>query len=863
MAYILNPISYRIGYTMTWNDLVFTNKLYYPTVLHMLLNVRSVIEYLATKKGVEKGGLYFSHLKIRSHNDKLLFSVFFYDSARFDMFKFNKLSRSLILTKKTRWGQFGRKIWFRHRWVKRNYTRPNNYEAQRLFLFLGVLGLDPEGFLLDNTSLVINFKLGRKLDYLRLKYSKKSTWLAHEDFFILKLVHAWLNKDSKYEWIYDEDSVMHRRLRFLAFLLTQVKYGPYYFIQKKKKFYNWKHLGLRDRRLLEVLRNIGRVKKGKSFVKVKGDKTLTPFRCFFAANKNKKLKFIVKKFKSKKNLNKVIFKKQEFRLFKNSYKKVKGVVYNSKLNDFFFNNENINKKRISLKKKNLSIISKNNLNTVITVKKDIFKKKQLRRRVRRFKKHKYTYGWDIERENTFLWRNRKKIITKMSAINIVRGSYVRLFFVLWLFRLLKSKLKYFSKKNYSRMSIYTIINSLFYAIIRRPFFKSFSYILKYAVNKISNWGSTFEFYLLSNDELTASYIARHISWCFKLGFKWRDVILPIRKDLKWQSRSFVYKADKFKHLKSVKSNFINYTKSVGYLTYLLNLRLSKIIIFKKKKKWHTILVNNFINYKLFKRLNVVLKRGYLSEYWHLYNTRLMFNYVEFVIKPITYFLIPKRFINTKHYKNIGFIDILKVVFNFILSGFLNQFLKFGLIFISLFSFKVSEVPLIKKLLSYIKVEENIYNVITNIYNFFTYNYYLVKSSIFLNNIKFKPIKKRIIKYNELMYLKKKKYFKNKNYEVYDYKRLKQYGAMTNKILKLEKYYSQNLILGFKMRFAGRFRRRSRRALVWYKWGSMPVSKKTANIEYGEYMVPLRYSAFSIRVWIYKNNDNNKYTFNVN
>lgn len=74
-------------------------------------------------------------------------------------------------------------------------------------------------------------------------------------------------------------------------------------------------------------------------------------------------------------------------------------------------------------------------------------------------------------------------------------------------------------------------------------------------------------------------------------------------------------------------------------------------------------------------------------------------------------------------------------------------------------------------------------------------------------------------------------------------------------------YKQKSVLGYKFRFAGRFKRKRERVIVYFKKGMMPVSSHNKLVEYGYYTQTNRFSAYSIRVWIYRNsNFAHKYFF---
>jgi hypothetical protein len=93
-----------------------------------------------------------------------------------------------------------------------------------------------------------------------------------------------------------------------------------------------------------------------------------------------------------------------------------------------------------------------------------------------------------------------------------------------------------------------------------------------------------------------------------------------------------------------------------------------------------------------------------------------------------------------------------------------------------------------------------------------------------------------------------------------------YWKLNYKIVSLRSEYSFNYLktrakrnikssnyIGFKIQCLGRFSRRQRATCYTYRLGSMPLNKYRANIDYGNFIVPIRNSAISIKVWLYLHN----------
>jgi len=93
-----------------------------------------------------------------------------------------------------------------------------------------------------------------------------------------------------------------------------------------------------------------------------------------------------------------------------------------------------------------------------------------------------------------------------------------------------------------------------------------------------------------------------------------------------------------------------------------------------------------------------------------------------------------------------------------------------------------------------------------------------------------------------------------NYYVFNYKFFYKYNKINKS--KLRKFHQRKLlnrgiIFGYKMAFYGRFTRKQRAASIWFKLGRVPLNSVTCKIDYGFYTIPLKNSAISIKVWLYK------------
>lgn len=93
------------------------------------------------------------------------------------------------------------------------------------------------------------------------------------------------------------------------------------------------------------------------------------------------------------------------------------------------------------------------------------------------------------------------------------------------------------------------------------------------------------------------------------------------------------------------------------------------------------------------------------------------------------------------------------------------------------------------------------------------------------------------------------------YVQYGFNKLLNYIKLNKKIYYIkmkELYSSSSFILGYKMSFRGRFTRKQRASSVWFHQGFVPLNTIKGHIDYSFFTIPLKNSAVSIKLWLYKN-----------
>ena len=87
-------------------------------------------------------------------------------------------------------------------------------------------------------------------------------------------------------------------------------------------------------------------------------------------------------------------------------------------------------------------------------------------------------------------------------------------------------------------------------------------------------------------------------------------------------------------------------------------------------------------------------------------------------------------------------------------------------------------------------------------------------------------------------------------------------SYSDKIVRVKaRDHVKSFLYGFKFHFVGRFTRKQQSASMWFRQGFLPSSSMKAEVDYGIFTIPLRFSACTVKVWLYKGFYVPKRTFN--
>jgi len=244
MAYVMNPYSYKLGYSLSWSDDWFSNKKLYPVILQIMLTIRYFLIFFWTRRKMEKLDTYLSHINLTLQSGRLLIILFFYEAKmnkpqlnKYHMLKsviksipysisnkeflVDRYSRGHSLEVRTKEKTASSRFFFV------DNTKIETIEAQRFYLFFFFLGLDPGTFLLEfYLRFSAKFKKGSKpMKYVisNKHFSRGQTKkFVHElELTLLSKIYKFLNEKVFFFWLYDKE----KNLNMVRFLRSLFFYG--------------------------------------------------------------------------------------------------------------------------------------------------------------------------------------------------------------------------------------------------------------------------------------------------------------------------------------------------------------------------------------------------------------------------------------------------------------------------------------------------------------------------------------------------------------------------------------------------------------------------------------------------------------
>lgn len=136
--------------------------------------------------------------------------------------------------------------------------------------------------------------------------------------------------------------------------------------------------------------------------------------------------------------------------------------------------------------------------------------------------------------------------------------------------------------------------------------------------------------------------------------------------------------------------------------------------------------------------------------------------------------------------------------------------------------------------------------------FFIFDYLYVSNYSMLNSLSYTEkfiSDSNIIRYSCINFNRYLKF----NYWVHQIYLNSKYNnwKLNNLKSRIKNYTKANNLKGYKMYLSGRFRRKQRAAYYWFSKGKVPLNTLSAFIDYAYYTIPLKNSAITVKVWLYK------------
>lgn len=313
-----------------------------------------------------------------------------------------------------------------------------------------------------------------------------------------------------------------------------------------------------------------------------------------------------------------------------------------------------------------------------------------------------------------------------------------------------------------------------------------------------------EFYLISNDSVSATFLARFIANKFKQNLGIKTVLNPLKREFKRVVRENAF---------------------------------SPALNSKIAQKGNLLQEKSFATKQIWKKIFSFCSNGYedyLCEYYKRFNTWFSLDTIMIV-----------SWLN-KNYSDID--DSVNICMNFLakLNGFFYSYMsKLGRWVINVSKFIVTDTT--EGLNSWKYTFEG-YKGWNKSFDFILWNI-LINRSCFIRDGNFVSYDSKRL---QTTYFNHNRFLKYTYWHI-NYKHILSVNETFNYLkvrAVVDNPYGISNYLGFKIHCLGRFSRRQRASSYWFAMGSVPLNKFRANIDYGNYIVPIKNSAISIKVWVY-------------
>lgn len=341
---------------------------------------------------------------------------------------------------------------------------------------------------------------------------------------------------------------------------------------------------------------------------------------------------------------------------------------------------------------------------------------------------------------------------------------------------------------------------------------------------------------------------------------------------------FITLYEKKKEMKNPYKRLYNFRTVIYYFVYnwLYNVNVESYFgVFFNVMKYYIYILNNKIKnvcLNLYFLTNEIVPAVFIGKYIAL---RLKRNFylrkIIFTVKRQLYKLMRYNCMNRKAYKLYDYDFIMKIKIDKFKKKFKEIYINIFILFKKYLYkyFKLNDflgtfyIYFFQKFMK-IKLNKLIfYNIMIEIFNLFSlYKNNLYKLNWYYFNIIYSKLLALFNMKTVLLYKKRLNKqiicissFFYKNYINYIY--LKnvfnrfQHLNMRNIRQRYNIKY-KGILMGFKMAFRGRFSRKQRASFAWIQQGKIPLNTLNVDVDYSFHTIPLKNSAISVKIWLYRN-----------
>lgn len=851
MGLVINPTAFRIGHVKAWTDAWYLHRMHYPVFVHKSLEIKTLLQYVLLHKYPSQWSHWiYSHTTYYYSNNKFYVSLFVYDG--------NDPHNYVVSAKRHKYGWFKKTRFYRY-WTKKQLL-DLQFLYQRWYLLCQVMNLDFENLQLDNISWRLNKRQVRKIQGLKKKYG--ATWTAREELFI---------------WRYPLNVVFRRnKYNKMGIPILNLLYKTYIRPRIQRAFKSKKP------ERVEIGQNIVRSYKTLYFFFAYIDKILRlvpsyPVGIFNRLTYKACYRFFRMYF---------VFKPYWTSLCKVYELILLYINVNSKVKIFLLDNIHLNASYIARYIMTCLRLKFDYRDTMIPIKKTLLKIMFGRR-------------WkpirDFKKKNWLVYLSRYKQLLKdrihfhLITTDVFKMFIYRFFYLKKLKRKLRLAAMYKRRHFFNFMSLRK--NLLLLKKVKSSLFCK-KIFLQY--NKFKTFGvlNHKRFRIRLNNE--RRFIAKRIRY-LKVWPRKKYLffhIKRIRRIERYGKKFLKFIRIKRGHIIFLKRKYAKlyklYLCRIKKFIYLRDLIVSIFFIINYMKKFHVFNLRltrssvEVLNRLIFKRFTWKTKKRFLRQklynrykrgHKRIYRTKLRatFKRVEGVtwshVKRWIY--IPKKrkglFVPPKvlhwRYKQI--------IFKTPVSPFTRIRNKKGIIITSFYwpLFEYNKLSLRTSKINLLSLNKNKFlffrkNFKEKVIKVFKKKLFVrgFSNLLFFNKLWsysqfYKPFIFEISLYrnyiNNLMKPQNvKAQFIARKPKKYDLEEMPLKDKF--KRLRILESGSRSLLFGYKFHFVGRFTRKQKAASLWFAKGANSVSSMRVDIDYGFYTIALRYSACTLKVWLYRN-----------